>query len=89
MTIDVDGIKRLLRSNRAQYEGYLKETNIKILQAEEDLEYQNEYKKKLDFYLDKSTKILEIVEMAERNHKYFSTIHPRLYETNEYADKAE
>ena len=87
MTIDIDGVKRLMRSNRAMYEDYRETNEAKIKQHEDDLERLLEYRKLLNFYLDKSTKMLDVVEMADGNDKPFRDVHKRLYETNAYADK--
>ena len=89
MPIDVDGVKRLMRSNKVTYQGYLDETNRKINEAEEELKHLKKYKNNLSFYLDKSTKMLEVVEMGERSNKEFSEVHKNLYATDAYADKEE
>lgn len=87
MTIDIDGVKRLMRSNRAMYEDYRETNEVKIKQHEADLEQLLEYRKLLNFYLDKSTKMLDVVEMSDANDKPFKEVHKRLYETDVYADK--
>jgi len=74
MTIDVDGIKRLMRSHRAQYDRYLVETNDDIVQTKQKLQHLNIYKEQLMFHLNKSAKILDIIEIDELNKKSFSTI---------------
>ena len=86
MTVDVDGIKRLLRSNEAQYRGYFDKNKVEIAECEAKLEHLKLYGVKLNFYIDKSTKILEIIEMDEKNEKPFKDIHKNLYNTDEYAD---
>ena len=86
MTVDVDGIKRLLRSNEAQYRGYFNKNKEEIAECEAKLEHLKLYGVKLNFYIDKSTKILEIIEMAEKNEKPFKEIHTNLYNTDTYAD---
>lgn len=86
MTVDVDGIKRLLRSNEAQYRGYFDKNKEEIAECETKLEHLKLYEKKLNFYIDKSTKILEIIEMDEKNKKPFNEIHTNLYNAGAYAD---
>ena len=87
MTVDVDGIKRLLRSDKRRYNDYLIETKLRIENLENELEDKREYLKKLSFYLDKSTKILEIIEMDETTDTPFKEIHKNLYATDIYADE--
>lgn len=80
MTIDVDGIKRLMQRNKETYSKYLHETDNEIKIAEDDLIRLKKYKEKLSFYLDKSTKMLEVVEMAGKSKQLFSVTHKHLYE---------
>ena len=86
MAVDVDGIKRLLKSNEAQYRGFLNTNKEEITECKAKLEHLELYGVKLNFYIDKSTKILEIIEMAEKNEKPFKEIHANLYDTDAYAD---
>lgn len=89
MTIDIDGVKRLMRSNRATYEDYREKNDQRITVLESELEQLLEYRKLLNFYLDKSTKMLDDVEMSDASDKPFREVHKRLYETDAYADKEE
>ena len=86
MTVDVDGIKRLLRSNEAQYRAYFDKNKEEIAECEAKLEHLKLCGVKLNFYIDKSTKILEIIEMGERTEEPFKNIHKNLYNTDEYTD---
>ena len=83
MTINVDDIKCLLRNKELRDRKELEQTKKDIELSKSKLSVLEEYKHKLSFHIDKSTKLLEIIEMDEKNDKPFKEIHKNLFEQDE------
>lgn len=79
MTINVDGIKCLLRNKGLRDRKKLEQTKKDIELSKSKLSALEEYKHKLAFHIDKSTKLLEIIKMDEKNDKPFKEIHAHLF----------
>lgn len=80
MTINVDNIKCLLRNKELSDRKELQRTKEDIELTKSKLTALEVYMQKLSFHIDKSTKLLEIIEMDEKNDKPFEEIHAHLFE---------
>ncbi len=80
MTINVDNIKCLLRNKELSDRKELQRTKEDIELTKSKLTALEAYMQKLSFHIDKSTKLLEIIEMDEKNDKPFKEIHVALFE---------
>ena len=83
MTIDVNDIKCLLRNKEMSDRMELQRTKEDIELTKSKLHALEGYKQKLSFHIDKSTKLLEIIEMDEKTDKPFKEIHKNLFEQDD------
>ena len=80
MTINVGDIKTLLRNKEMRDRIELKEVQDNTELTKSKLQTSELYLQKLSFHIDKSTKLLEIIERDEKNTKQFKEIHAHLFE---------
>ena len=83
MTINVDDIKRLLRNKELSDRKELQRTKEDIELTKSKLTALEVYVQKLSFHIDKSTKLLEIIEMDEKTDQPFKELHRNLFDDDE------
>ena len=83
MTINVDNIKCLLRNRELSDRTKLQRIKEDIALMKSKLQAHETCVQKLTFHIDKSTKLLEIIEMDEKTDKPFKEIHKNLFTTEE------